>query len=56
MFVFQHHSYFSFIFFSLFRNIKSVIRNKIEDMKRNNIAEKFIKDVERQLHLDLSVK
>ncbi|CAO1404069.1 unnamed protein product [Diamesa tonsa] len=38
------------------QNIKSVIRNKIEDMKRNNIAEKFIKDVERQLHLNLSVK
>lgn len=33
----------------LLRNIKHVIQTKIKEMKRNNIPEKFIKDVERQL-------
>lgn len=38
----------SFPFFN--RNIKHVIQTKIKEMKRNNIPEKFIKDVERQLN------
>lgn len=38
-----------FKFHYFLRNIKHIIQTKIRDMKRNNIPEKFIKDVERQL-------
>ncbi|KAL7038093.1 hypothetical protein ACKWTF_009451 [Chironomus riparius] len=42
------------------KNVKQVIETKVKDMKANNVPEKFIKDVERQLNnlanLTLSVK